>query len=191
MRPDGTTRELLLLKQHYNVRDDDPIFAFLHGYGKLQERMFHNIHGAEKLASTLSSDSRTLGEKSDELIAATENLAQLGEKLSDAETFYTTYQNDANAMLLKQQEALEKLDNFDTSLMQLVIKDQMEKIGQKFINQTEETGQKLIHKMNLALRQSMQENEKLKKKITIVKVAAISSGLTAVAVAGLMLAALK
>lgn len=179
MRPDGTTRELLLLKQHYNVRDDDPIFAFLHGYGKLQERMFHNIHGAEKLASTLSSDSRTLGEKSDELIAATENLAQLGEKLSDAETFYTTYQNDANAMLLKQQEALEKLDNFDTSLMQLVIKDQMEHIGQK-----------LIHQMGQARRQSLQENEKLKKKITIIKVAAISSALTAIVIAGLMLAIL-
>ena len=178
MKADRTTRELLLLKQQYNIRDDDPIFLFFQGYGKLQERMFHNINGATSLAMTLSSNSRIANEKYDELITAAEGLTGLSEELSRAEAFYFAYKSTADAMLAEQKKVMEEFKNFDTTLMQTVVEKQMKQIGANLVNQ-----------MDRALRRSLQENERLKKKV--VEVAAISSGLTAVIVAILMLVALK
>ena len=178
MFPDRTTREMLLLKQHYNVPDDDPIFLFLEGYGKLQERMHHNIVGARSLATKLSATWRMADEKTEKFIAATENLAKLGETLNDTEAFYFKHQNKANEILSKQENILEQLENFDTSLMQLVIKHQMEEIGQG-----------LVMQMDRALRRRQYQNESLKRKV--VKVATVSSGLTAIVIASLMLAILR
>jgi hypothetical protein len=45
----NTTREILLLKEFYGVSDSDPIFLFLQGYGKLQDKMVESIGGVNEL----------------------------------------------------------------------------------------------------------------------------------------------
>lgn len=49
---DKTTREILLIKEKYGIRDDDPIFVLLEVYGTLQNDLIHSIKQVEMTNKT-------------------------------------------------------------------------------------------------------------------------------------------